>query len=120
MALEVDGGTRYPPHEMGWLIVVMVVVARLCAVQMALMKESGNQSGTRTVRTPSNQVFFWEWTGCVVVVGRMVAVTACFLRMLVWALPYEVHLAVEYDHNVCQGTENVDLESFDGGPLVDL
>jgi len=40
------------------LIVVMVVVARLCAVQVALMKESGNQSGTQTVHTPSNQVFF--------------------------------------------------------------
>ena len=50
----------------------------------------------------------------------MAAVTAYFLHMLVWALPFEVHLAVEYDHNVHQGTENVDLECFDGGPLVDL
>ena len=50
----------------------------------------------------------------------MAAVNAYFLHMLVWALPHEVHLAVEYDHNVLQGTENVDLESFDGGPLVDL
>jgi len=50
----------------------------------------------------------------------MAAVTVYFLHMLVWALPYEVHPAVEYDHNVRQGTENVGLESFDGGPLVDL
>ena len=50
----------------------------------------------------------------------MAAVAAYFLHMLVWALPYEVHLAVEYDHNERQGTENLDLESFDGGPLVDL
>jgi len=120
MALEVDSGSRDPPRETGWLIVVMVVVARLCAVQVALMKESENQSGTQTVHTPNNQVFFQEWTGCVVVVGRMAVVTAYFLHMLVWAHPYEVHLAVEYVHNVRQGTENVDLGSFDGGPLVDL
>ena len=115
MVLEVDGGTRDPPRETGWLIVVMVVVARLCAVHVALMKGSENQSGTQTVHTPSNQVFFQEWTGCVVVVGRMAVVTAYFLHMLVW-----VHLAVEYVHNVRQGTENVDLGSFDGGPQVDL
>jgi len=58
MALEVDSGPRDPPRETGWLIVMMVVVAGLFAVQVALMKESGNQSGTRTVHTPSNQVFF--------------------------------------------------------------
>ena len=50
----------------------------------------------------------------------MAAVTASVLLMLVWTLTYEVHLAVEYDHNVRQGTVNVDLESFEGGPLVDL
>jgi len=50
----------------------------------------------------------------------MAAVTAYFLHMLVWALPYEVHLAVEYVRNVRRGTENVGLESLDGGPLVDL
>ena len=50
----------------------------------------------------------------------MAAVTAYVLHMLVWTLSYEGHLAVEYDHNVRQGTENVDLESFDGGPLVVL
>ena len=58
MALEVDSGPRDLPRETGWLIVVVVVVASLCAVQVALMKESENQSGTRTVHTPSNQVFF--------------------------------------------------------------
>jgi len=58
MALEVDGGPRDPPRETDWLIVVVVVVVSLCAVQVALMKESGSQSGTRTVHTPSNQVFF--------------------------------------------------------------
>ena len=57
MALEVDSGPRDPPRETGWLIVVVVVVVSLCAVQVALMKENGNQSGTRTVHTPSNQVF---------------------------------------------------------------
>jgi len=56
----------------------------------------------------------------VVVFGRMTAVTAYFLHMLVWALLYEVHLTVEYDHNERQGTENVDLESSDGGQLVHL
>ena len=89
-------------------------------VQVALMKESGNQSGTPTVHTPSNQVFFQKWTGCVVVVGRMAAVTAYFLHMLVWALPYEIHLPVECDHNVHLGTANVDLGNLNGGPLVDL
>ena len=58
MALEVDSGPRDPARETGWLIVVVVVMVSLCAVQLALMKESGNQSGTRTVHTPSNQVFF--------------------------------------------------------------
>ena len=46
------------PGEMGWLIDVMADLARRCAVQVALMKESGTQSGTRTVHTPSNQIFF--------------------------------------------------------------
>ena len=50
----------------------------------------------------------------------MATVTACVLPMVVWTLAYEVHLAVEYDHIVRQWTENVGLESFDGGPLVDL
>jgi len=50
----------------------------------------------------------------------MAAETAYFLQMLVWALPYEVHLTVEYDHNERQGTETVDLESSGGGQLVHL
>ena len=50
----------------------------------------------------------------------MAAATAYVLQLVVWTLIYEVHLAVEYDHIVRQGTENVGLESFDGGPLVDL
>ena len=58
MALEVENGPRAGLREMGWLLVVMVVVAGLFVVQVALMEESGNQSGTRTVHTPSNQVFF--------------------------------------------------------------
>ena len=55
-----------------------------------------------------------------VVVGEIVVATAYFLHTLVWAQPYEVQLAVEYDHNERQGTENVDLGSSGGGQLVDL
>ena len=44
------------------------------------------------------------------VVGRMAAVTAYFLHMLVWALPYEVHLAVEYDHNERGGLNTLTLK----------
>ena len=58
MALEVDSGPRAVVHETGWLIVVMVVVAGSFLVRVALMEGSGDQSGTRTVHIPSNQIFF--------------------------------------------------------------
>ena len=58
MALEVESGPHVGLHGTDWLIVVMVVVAGLFVVQVALMEESGNPSGTRTVHTPSNLVFF--------------------------------------------------------------
>ena len=53
-----DNDPRDSPREMGWLKVVVVVAVSLCVAQVALMEENGNQSGTRTVHTPSNQVFF--------------------------------------------------------------
>ena len=72
-----------PVLEMGLSPVVVVAVVSLCAVRVALMKVHGNQSDIHNVHRPSNQVSFWEWTGRVVVGGRMAAVSAYFRRTVV-------------------------------------